>query len=425
MAVLANDAPNVWIARQLYTLAEKRLQLGKFAKPFTLPQSMGKTLRVVRYKRLALPVTTLTEGTPPDAVALSIENVDVTIEQWGLVVLLTDLAQITASHPALQLAIERTSIAMAETLEREMAETLLSGTGVVYGGAQSARASLTASHKLDTSTILLATTTLRNAGAGDWEGGLYGGVIPPQMESDVIASDSVFRQVSEFANVRRFDYGEIGVYGGVRWVRGNFLPIFKGVAAPDGTAATAEKAQAAVVNGGGSLAQGSYKVKVVARDILTDYERKISVDSGNLTTDAGNDDRITVTCPSSTNYVYDIYMTQVGGSTMYKMSSRVAASSANTYSTQPAGTEAQPPANPASGIEVFFGFVFGKDAFGRVELNGQSLQSFITPPGASWSNPLAQGRKVGSKIAWKCFVLDNAFFTRIECGSGFSAGLPA
>jgi hypothetical protein len=69
-------------------------------------------------------------------------------------------------------------------------------------------------------------------------------------------------------------------------------------------------------------------------------------------------------------------------------------------------------------------WVFGKDSFGRVELNGMSLQSYITPKGASYSNPLAQGRKVGSKIMWKSFIIDNTFFARIETASAFSAGLP-
>jgi hypothetical protein len=54
-----------------------------------------------------------------------------------------------------------------------------------------------------------------------------------------------------------------------------------------------------------------------------------------------------------------------------------------------------------------------------------SLQSYITPAGASFSNPLAQGRKVGSKIMWKPFLLDGNFMVRIEAASAYSAQLPA
>jgi hypothetical protein len=68
--------------------------------------------------------------------------------------------------------------------------------------------------------------------------------------------------------------------------------------------------------------------------------------------------------------------------------------------------------------------VFGRDAFGRVELDGMSLASYMTPDTESYANPLRQGRKVGSKIMWKSWILDNNFFIRFECNSGTSANLP-
>ena len=77
------------------------------------------------------------------------------------------------------------------------------------------------------------------------------------------------------------------------------------------------------------------------------------------------------------------------------------------------------------GVEAFIAWVFGKDAFGRVELNGMSLESHITPAHAEFSNPLAQGRKVGSKIMWKSFIIENDFFVRIESSSSFAGQLPA
>ena len=70
-------------------------------------------------------------------------------------------------------------------------------------------------------------------------------------------------------------------------------------------------------------------------------------------------------------------------------------------------------------------FVFGREAFGRVELSGMSLESFLTPAGASYSNPLAQGRKAGAKIMWQSFIIDNNYFARLESNSAYSANLPA
>lgn len=425
-STLSNDAPNVYIGRETYRVAEKRLVVGRMAKSHQVPQRMGKTLRVVRYKRLNLPTSTLTEGVPPDAVALATENVDVTLEQWGIVVLLTDVAEITTTHPALQIAINRTGMAISEVMERELCNTLMAGTQVFFPNAVVARSGIGASDKTDTATVLKATVSLRNLGAAEYDSGLYEGVLSPQAEGDVVASDTSFKDAQSFANVKKLEYSRIGVWGGVNWSRGNFLPIFKGVPAPDGAAATAEKAQITAVDGGGTIVSATnFKFAIVARDVTTDYERKISQTSANIASAAtGNNESYSVVLPTSANYVYDVYMSAAGGSgSLFKVKSRVTGTV--TITAAPAGTETTSPVAPADQREVFVAFVSGQDAFGRVQLDGMSLASYLTPPGASFSNPLAQGRKIGTKVMAKFFIIDNNYFARIEAASAFSAGLPA
>lgn len=420
-STLSNDAPNVWIARETYRLVERNLRLGRFAKRYSLPQRMSKTLRIIRHDRLVLPAgnAQLTEGTPPTSLALAISNVDVTVEQWGIVVLLTDVSMITTKHPALNVAINRTGLAMAEVLEREIANMLLAGTTVIFPGSVTARSGLTSSDKLTTATVIEATTTLRTKGAGEFEGGLFGGVIAPAQEGDVLASDVSFKDASNFANVKALQFGEIGVWMGVRWTRGNFLPVFRGEPEPGTKTATT----AGFSNGGGGSAR---KVIVVARDINSDYERRISA----IVT-ATNDEPV-ITTPTSTNYVYDLYASSDGGSDVDKLiAARVLANVATTIdgAAYTAGTTATAPTKPAAdgtdGVEAFVAWIFGSESYGRVELNGMSLQSYITPAGSSFTDPLAQGRKVGSKIMWKSFIIDDDFFVRIETASAFGAQLPA
>ena len=237
----------------------------------------------------------------------------------------------------------------------------------------------------------------------------------PQQEGDIVGSDTLFQGAAQFSEVRKLEYAEIGKWMDVSWKRGNYLPVFKGVPAPDTSATTAEKAQVSAV-------AGARKVTVVAKDANSFYERKISVQSAVVANTA------TITMPSSTNYVYDVYTDNNGSGAFKRVIKNAAAGfvSAALDGLYTASTETlNPPANPASGVEVYVAWVFGKDAFGRVELNGMSLESYITPAGSSWANPLAQGRKVGSKLMWKCFLLDNAYFARIETGSSFASELPA
>ena len=420
-STISTDAPNVWISERMYQLAERRLQVGQWAQKYTLPQRMSKTMRIIRYRRLTLPRTTLTEGFAPDAVALAVENVDVTVEQWGIVVLITDVGLITTKHPALNIAIQRTALAMAEVLEREMAVMLMGGTNVYYGGtARTARSQLAAGDNITTGLLLQATTFLRAKGAPDWDSGLYGGVMPPQAEADIVKSDLTFQNSKNYADVKALQYSEIGVWASTRWTRGNFLPYFRGEAAPSTTAATATKAQI-TAGTAGSMATGNYQVVVVGRDSNSYYERRISQNSANLAV-TGATGSISVVLPSNTNYVYDIYVTDAGG-TSAKLVASAQAASATYVITAVSSVTTTSPVAPAEDREVFVAWVFGQDAFGRVELSGMSLQSYITPPGASYSNPLAQGRKVGSKVMWKSFIQEQDFFVRLEFVSSFSAYL--
>jgi N4-gp56 family major capsid protein len=430
---LANDAPNVAISALMYELAERNMATGQWAQERSLDAYMSKTLRIIRYNRFNLPIAQLVEGVPPDAVGLGFTFVDIVVEQWGIVALLTDVGMVTLVHPILQIAIERCALAIAELTERENCKVLMTGTQVLLGLSKASRDLLVNTgtprdDRMTTALILAATTQLRALGAPRYDGDLYGGLMQPQQKADVLASDTTFQNSSNFARVRKLENAEIGIWMGVQWVEGNFLPIFRGEAATDTGAATATKAQATVADVGGSLATGNYKIATVARDVTSDYERKISQASANLAVSSSvTTGSITVSTPTSASYVYDVYMTQVGGAVLFKVASRIPASTTVVITTNPAGTEAVAPVAPASGVEVFVAWVFGKDAWTRVKLNELSLQSYITPAGASWSNPIAQGRKVGTKTAYKAGIQDNAFMVRLEtvAGPSFSAFLPA
>ncbi len=429
---LANDAPNVMITKRMYELSERKLALGQFAKDYELESYMSKTMRIVRYNRFNIPNAQLVEGVPPDAVALGFTFVDVTLEQWGIVALLTDVGMVTIVHPILQIAIDRCSLAIAELMEREIAQTLLNtGTSAIYGNAgQTARSGIvtTGTPKTDrmtTAMLISAAAQLRAQGAPPFSGELYGVVIQPQQEADMLLSDTVFQNSSNFARVRKLENAEIGIYMGGQFVRGNFLPIYRGEAAPDSSAATSVKARAVVADTGGALATGNYQVVVVARDATSDFERRISQNSANLAVSASvTTGSITVTTPTATSYLYDIYLTRVGLTVPYKVVSRGLPNTSYVLTTQPAGTETIAPTAPSASTEVFVAWMLGQDAFARVKLNAMSMQSYITPPGASYSNPLAQGRKVGTKTMFKCAIQDQSFLIRMETVSSIGAFLP-
>src|SRR5262245_62116936 len=114
--------------------------LGSIGRKEKLPQKNSKTIRLVRFKRFDLPTSPLVEGIPPDAIQLVMENVDVSLDQWGIVGLLTDVAEITIQHDALGKMTARCGMAIAEVKERETARTLLGGGTVRYATGVANRA---------------------------------------------------------------------------------------------------------------------------------------------------------------------------------------------------------------------------------------------------------------------------------------------
>lgn len=423
-AALANDAPNVYIATKMLELATRELVLQKIAELYPLENKMSKTLRVIRVSRLSLPTTQLVEGVTPPTNSLVLTNVDVTVEQWGLVVTLTDVLELTVKHPMLMIASERVAMAMREVMEREDSGVLMAATNLTYAKAATTRAGLVATDVFDTALAITMKAKLKMRGAPMYMDGQYMCIMQPPHEAALLASDTVFQQASNFAKQERLEFGYIGNWMGLDCIIGNFLPMYVGVAAATTAAINTTKAKY-TVGTSGTLATATYYLKVVARDITTDYERRFSVPAAVAVTSPGS---IAVQMPSSVNYVYDVYLGIGGGAStdpLYLVASRQAASSTYTITTAVAGTETVAQASPALGISVYPGFTVGKGGFGSCTLNGMSLQTFITPKGPSDSDPISQRRKVGAKFMRKTFILDNDFIERFETSSSLVATIPA
>lgn len=421
---MQNDAPNVYIHAKMIELATRDMVMQKIAEQYNLPQKMSKSLRVVQVSRVALPNAPLGEGITPATNALTLTNVDVTVEQWGLVVALTDMVDLTVQHPMVQIAIERVSMALKEAGERDDANVLMAAPNVTYPGITvTSRDALAATDVFNTALAITMNAKLSMRGAPKYSpDGHYMGLMQPPHRASILGSDQTFQQASNFSRVEKLEFGYVGPWMGIDWVEGNFLPVFVGVAAPTTAATTATKAQY-TVGTSGTLATANYQLKVVGRELLTDYERRLSVQTGNIAvTTPGS---ITVVMPTSVNYTYDVYMTQAGGTIAYLVASRQPANGVFTITTAPTGTEAVAPVSPALGISVYPGFVVGKGAFGTVMLNGMSLQTFSTPKAASDSDPLLQRRKVGAKWARKSFIVEPAFVERFETSSSLAAVIPA
>ncbi len=87
-----------YMSAKLLEVAELNTILDQPGEKVSLPSNSSKTIRFVREEKLAVSTTQLTEGVPPDALGIALNQFEATMEQYGIVVRLSDLAELTARH---------------------------------------------------------------------------------------------------------------------------------------------------------------------------------------------------------------------------------------------------------------------------------------------------------------------------------------
>jgi N4-gp56 family major capsid protein len=390
-----SGAVSTYIAQKTLMLAMKRLALYQIADKPKQPFNHGKVFQYVRYDRVALPQSALSEGVTPGDTSMAISTVNATLDQWGAVIPLSDVA--------IQKAINLASLQAAETVDREIAKVLLTGTNVYFPNAITARGSLTTSDKLGSSVMGKVVANMRADGAIPYDGDLFLGVCDPFSEEDIM-NDSTFIDAAKYGAIKKLYVNEVGTWKGVRWVRSNSLPA---VALLSGASA------ASSATAGSLVASTAYDVKVTMVDAQTGHETYISA-KVDVSTDAA-ETSVDVTIPSlpsgaPAGSTFNVYIGSDGG-TMYLASTGAAAGATVNVGSVPSSGNAAPATPPAS-MKIHFGFIFGQEGLACAEL--RKIEAFLTPKGSSDSDPLAQRRKVGWKAMFKAFITNEDFISRIE-----------
>lgn len=403
---------------KLLDLALKSVVFHQLGQSYKMPAGEGKTFQFNRYERLNLPRVPLTEGTPPSSSDMSLTYVQAVADQWGAFVEISDVAVLTIKHPLLQVAIELLGYQAAETVEREVIETLLSGTSVTYGGSATTRAGLSST----TTDIFLDAVAqkvvkrLRVRGARPYEGVHYVGVLDPASEQDVSqASNSAFTMAAAYSNAKLLYNGEIGTWRGVRWMSSNFIPTITGVAAVSATSPASPA---------GTFTTANYRVAVAYYNAQTGFLEQLSQNDAVAFT---NLDSLALTTPNDSTYVYKVFVGLAAGAAadiMYQGVDSTAGTDFIAHNT--AVSVLAPPTSgdsivgsdiPASGKIVHLGWVFGKEAFGVVDL--MNLKTYVSKPDATTVDPLVQKRTVGWKVMYKPVIQNDNFMERFECLSAF------
>ena len=430
---LAADMIPLIIKERLLQIAEKQTVFFEIGDRETLPEGQGKTVQFTRYERLALPGAPLLESQTPDATPLTTSVVQAVVDQWGAVVSLSDVAQLTVRHPVLRVAQQRLGTQHAETIDREIQKTLMGGTNVTFANSKASRSALAAGDVLTTDDVRRVVSTLRNTGAPTLDGGGdYIGVFDPFVEMDV-SKDATFVNASSFSQVRQLLVGEVGLWMGVRWKRSNLIPVIINLATPLPTAVAPPTLMT-----GFTATTGFVTGKLTRLDATTGFETAI-VPSTEVTSGSAFALQFVVPGDFNTYNVYCSVETATGGGAgietfQLQLAQQGVATTVRIAKALGTGTEtfvvggatdrvlrvtgSVAPPNASTAGNVHISYVFGRESFGVVELGG--LTTTITPSTPSESDPLMQRRKVGWKQLFKAVIKNPNFFRRIESLSAFN-----
>lgn len=449
-ASFSADVAN-YIQEKTLPLAKRQLLAYQFGDQLTLPKNMGTTYTATRYQRLNLPIAPLAEGVPSVGESMPISQVSATAQQWGDSVYITDVAELTIAHPLFQKAIQLTAMQMAETLERNTMNALMSGTNIGFANSKTSRAGLVATDVMGVTEINKAYGSLYTTGAPRFLGSEmedeklevdtvkgggkpqsephYVSIIHPFVAQD-LRSNSTIANTWSYSDVNRLYNWEVGNWGGMRFTASNLVPWYTGAAQVNGSATS-----------GGTFASGTYQIMVTESDPVFGYERIIHQMSSNITLTTNQAISVTLGSPTVTGYTFNVYVSAASGTTANNIGLCSAGPTTGGYAgyaTSLAGNQtvtitgagatvanlqasATPnliaPAPPATGVTVYPSFFIGKGAYGQVVLDNARFEYLNS---ADKSDPHNQLRVVSWKVFYGTIILNQAFFLRIESGSNYS-----
>lgn len=208
----------------------------QFGQRRPLPTGNSKTIKFRRYASLSTATGTLTEGTQPSPVQLSVTDITATIAQYGNVVEITDMVDLTNVESVLTETNEVLGENAGESLDEIWRDVLVAGTTVQYsnGSARTDVNTIVTQEMLD---IAIRTLLRNNAKrhASMIKAGINIGTVPIRPAFWGIVHPDVYYTLdkmdgwvntSEYASQGPVKENEVGAYKDIRFVMSTKAKIF-------------------------------------------------------------------------------------------------------------------------------------------------------------------------------------------------------
>lgn len=381
--------PSKYYSRQLLESAKTRLVYQEFGQKRSIPRNNGK---YVNFRRWNLfdpnkAVSGLVEGVTPAGQTLSQTDVEAEVKQYGAYVEVSDLLDLTAYDSVINDSAELLGEQLGTVVEWVTRDAVSAGSNVQYAGGKSARNELTSEDKLTTDEIRKAVRTLKKNKARPFaENGRqphFVCICSPEATYD-LQNDEMWKNVSAYSNAEAIYSGEIGRLYGVVFVESTEAKVFT----------------ESVRN---SVAEDTVRsTSFVLKNEPTEQEVAYLSVPGNTLLIAGYPQTLAAVNP------YDPETRTV------TLTASLSLTADDEVRSDDAGATEE---GADSALDVHGTLVFGRDAYGVVDIEGKGgVQLIVKPHGSSGTaDPLDQRATVGAKVtAYAAAVLNDLWLVRIE-----------
>lgn len=376
--------------RALLETAKTRLVHANYGQKRSIPRNSGKRVEFRRYELFTPDANALVleEGVTPAGQSLAQSKLEAEVKQYGAYVEVSDLLDLTSYDPVLTESAELLGEQLGTVVEWVTRDAMCGGTNAQYASGKTNRLALGASDKLTVTEIRKAVRSLKKAKARTFNGAVDGKsrkphfvcICSPDATFD-LQNDSLWQDVSKYSDVEQIYSGEIGRLFGVVFVESTEAKVFwqsvlTKVASHEANSASVEL-ETLTPDAADYLVSGA-KIKIGATEHTVS-----SCDAAAKT--------VTLSAP---------------------VASAIAAGTL-VYSEDAGALDEV----TKKGMDVHATLVFGADAYGVIDVDGEGcLQTIVKPCGSGGaSDPLDQRATVGAKVAaYTARILNNLWIVRIE-----------
>lgn len=326
----------------------------------------------------------LEEGVTPSGQSLSQSNVEALVSQYGAYVEVSDLLDMTGYDQVITESAELLGEQLGTVVEWVTRDAMNAGNNVQRAGGKTTRAALTADDKLTVDEIRKAVRTLKRAKARpfceDERKPHFICICSPDATYD-LQNDALWQDVSKYSNAEAIYSGEIGRLFGVVFVESTEAKVFRQSVWNKVSEATSSSASFVLKNAP-TEAEAAY---------LSREDNPIRIGEASYTIAGFDPSSNTVTLKETASLAADAIV----------------------YSEDAGALDPE----TKTAMDVHSTLIFGKDAYGVVDVAGSgALQIIIKPHGsAGTQDPLDQRATVGAKVAaYTAVILNELWLLRIE-----------